>query len=152
MKFKALVAATILFAASSANAALLGVNSTGGVGGSIIGAPTDALDDNVINSQLQGFNEAQGVVTSVVHNTDSGSIAAGAYVPGFAYTPPAMLFKTALGALGRTSEITVVTDSAYAIATVGGRCHGEAEQGRRGPRREVQRHRAAQRLTDQVKA
>lgn len=68
------------------HALLIGVNETlgassMGTSAAIIGAPTDALDDLVTNTGMQGFDEAQGVVTSVAHSIDGGgSIAAGTVV------------------------------------------------------------------------
>ena len=56
-------------------------SSSAGTSAAIIGAPLNALDDNVINNGMQGFDEAQGVFTSVAHNIDGGgSIAAGSLV------------------------------------------------------------------------
>lgn len=46
----------------------------------IIAPPTDALDDIVTNTGMQGFDEAQGVVTTVAHLIDGGSIPAGTLV------------------------------------------------------------------------
>lgn len=74
--------ALILFAAP-AFALLLSVsgpNSSMGTAPAIIAAPSDALDDIVTNTGMEGFNEAQGVLTTVVHVTDSGSIAIGTLV------------------------------------------------------------------------
>lgn len=47
---------------------------------SIIAAPAHALDNIVTNTAMQGFNEAQGVVTSVAHQIDGGWLAAGTLV------------------------------------------------------------------------
>ncbi|MHC4742414.1 MAG: hypothetical protein ACYS8Z_10910 [Planctomycetota bacterium] len=47
---------------------------------SIISAPSDVLDDVVTNMGMQGFSEAQGVLTTVDHDYDTGVIAAGTLV------------------------------------------------------------------------
>jgi len=69
---------------AAAQATLIGVagpvSNLGGAA-SIIAAPSDALDDLVTNSGMQGFDEAQGVVTTVNHAVDGGGfIAAGTAV------------------------------------------------------------------------
>ena len=46
----------------------------------IIAPPTDVLNDTVTNMAQQGFDEAQGVVTSVDYNFDDGVIPAGTMV------------------------------------------------------------------------
>lgn len=70
--------------AAPAQALLISVSgplSSAGTAPAIIGAPAHSLDDIVTNTGMQGFNEAQGVVTSVAHSTDGGgSIAAGSLV------------------------------------------------------------------------
>ena len=38
----------------------------------IIAAPAHVLDDIVSNTGMQGFNEAQGVLTTVAHAVDGG--------------------------------------------------------------------------------
>lgn len=56
-------------------AALIGVTgglSSAGTAPAIIGAPANVLDDDVVNSGMQGFNEAQGVTTTVAHTIDGG--------------------------------------------------------------------------------
>jgi hypothetical protein len=40
----------------------------------IVGAPTDALDDIVTNTGMQGFDEAQNVVTTLAYTMDGGVI------------------------------------------------------------------------------
>lgn len=73
----------MLLGCASANAAItsvVGPNSTAGVAPAIIAAPANLLDDNVFNQGMQGFDEVQGVVTSVAHSIDGGSIAAGTRV------------------------------------------------------------------------
>jgi hypothetical protein len=68
-----------LAAPQSADSALIGVggpNSSFGIAALIIAAPPDLLDDVVTNGGMQGFDEAQGVLTSVAHTTDAGTIAA----------------------------------------------------------------------------
>lgn len=84
--FAVLVAMSVM--AGHANGALIGVSGpvstgTGSGGGTlpaIIAAPPHALDDITTNTGMQGFDEAQGVLTTVAHATDSGSIAAGTLV------------------------------------------------------------------------
>jgi hypothetical protein len=76
------------FMAGQANGDLIGVSGpvstgTGSAGGTlpaIVAAPSDALDDIATNTGMQGFNEAQGVLTMVAHAVDGGSIAAGTLV------------------------------------------------------------------------
>ena len=86
MKKYSLFLAGLLFlcVAASANATLIGVSgptSSAGTAAAIIGAPTDVLDDIVFNTGMQGFDEAQGVVTTVAHAIDGGGfIAAGTTV------------------------------------------------------------------------
>ena len=56
----------LCFLAAPASATLIGVSgplstvSTGGVAPEIISAPTNILDDDVINRGMQGFNEVEG--------------------------------------------------------------------------------------------
>ena len=46
----------------------------------IIAAPAHLLDDTVMNQGMQGFNEAQGVITSIDYLCDESVIAAGTQV------------------------------------------------------------------------
>lgn len=87
MKHKAhifIVVAVLAIACGSSQAAITGVAELGpssaGTSAAIIPAPSDALDDIATNTGMEGFDEAQGVLTSVAHLTDSGSIAAGTLV------------------------------------------------------------------------
>jgi hypothetical protein len=57
-----------------------GPNSSRGVAPAIIATPTDLLDDCVTNDGMQGFDEVQGVVTTVDHTTDDGVIPSGTLV------------------------------------------------------------------------
>lgn len=69
--------------ASQSNAAIVSVAgppSSAGLPPAIIGAPPNALNSVAFNLGMEGFNEAQGVVTSVAHVTDGGHIPAGAFV------------------------------------------------------------------------
>ena len=69
--------------AGQANAAITTVSgpaSTLGTLPEIIAAPPDVLDDVVFNTGMQGFDEAQGVLTTVAHAHDSGVIPAGTVV------------------------------------------------------------------------
>ena len=66
-----------------ANATLISVSGEDSILGSsanIIAAPSHALDDMVTNTGMQGFNEAQGVFTTVSHSIDGGVITAGTLV------------------------------------------------------------------------
>ncbi len=85
MKKILFITAILVFTGMQANADLIGVTelgpSTAGVSAAIIPAPQNALDDDVENAAMQGFNEAQDVLTSVAHGIDGGgSIAAGTLV------------------------------------------------------------------------
>jgi hypothetical protein len=65
----------MLLCGASAHAAITSVsgpNSSAGVAPAIIAAPANILDDNVVNVGMEGFNEAQGVVTTVAHGIDGG--------------------------------------------------------------------------------
>lgn len=58
-----------------------GPNSNLGTAPAIIAAPADVLDDAVTNTGMQGFDEGQGVLTSIAYAIDGGgSIAAGTLV------------------------------------------------------------------------
>jgi hypothetical protein len=60
-----------------------GTGSAGGTPASIIAAPPDVLNSAVTNTGMQGFNEAQGVTTTVAHGVDGGgTIAVGTRVDG----------------------------------------------------------------------
>lgn len=64
-----------VLAAGPAQAALISVAggpSSMGTLAAIIPAPSDALDDIVTNTGMEGFDEAQGVVTTVAHGIDGG--------------------------------------------------------------------------------
>jgi len=70
--------------AGQANATIVtvsGPNSSMGTPPQIIAPPTDVLDDIVVNTGMQGFNEAQGVLTTVAYGIDGGgTIPAGTLV------------------------------------------------------------------------
>lgn len=71
------------FMAGQANGDLWSVSgpsSNLGTAPAIIAAPLHALDDITTNTGMQGFNEAKGVLTTVAHAVDGGSIAAGTLV------------------------------------------------------------------------
>jgi hypothetical protein len=76
--------AAIALLCTSAQADLIdvsGPNSSRGSMAQIIAAPADALDDIAVNLGMQGFNEAQDVVTTSAWGIDGGgSIAAGTLV------------------------------------------------------------------------
>lgn len=71
-------------AVSQANAVIVSVSGPVSTAGStapaIIAAPSDALNDFVTNTGMQGFDEAQGVLTTVAFDIDGGSIAVGTLV------------------------------------------------------------------------
>lgn len=101
---KKIFAAAILACgfATASSAAIISVletegTSTLGANAQIIPAPANVLDDAVTNTAMQGFNEAQGVVTSQAFSVDGGgSIAAGTLVDSH------MIFlNTAGGTLNR---------------------------------------------------
>ena len=65
----------VIVAASQANAVIVSVsgpNSSAATAPAIIPAPTDILEDFVTNTGMQGFDEAQGVLTTVAHKIDGG--------------------------------------------------------------------------------
>jgi hypothetical protein len=105
--FSVLVVVSIM--AGQANASLTNVtggNSSAGVAPSIIAAPTDALDDITTNWGMEGFDEAQGVLTTVAHSIDGGgSIAAGTLVDSH------MIFLNSPGGTGLTHDSVVWTFS-----------------------------------------
>ncbi len=78
--------ALILLMALPAQASIINVTelagaSSAGVNASIIAAPAFAQNANLANQAQQGFNEAQGILTTVAHAIDGGgSIAAGTNV------------------------------------------------------------------------
>ncbi len=88
------VISTIALLVSFANADIISVSgppSTLGTLPAIIAPPAQVLNNLVTNTGQQGFNEAQGVVTSVVYNIDGGSIPAGTLVDShmiFLNAPP----------------------------------------------------------------
>ena len=71
------------FMAGQANGDLIGVSgpsSNLGTAPAIIAPPAHMLDDITTNTGMQGFDEAQGVLTTVAHAVDGGSIAVGTLV------------------------------------------------------------------------
>lgn len=67
----------------TANAEIIDVSgppSSEGTPPEIIPAPTDVLDDVVTNTGMQGFDEAQGVETTIDYNINGGVIPAGTLV------------------------------------------------------------------------
>jgi hypothetical protein len=71
----AFVLITLLCFAMNANAQLISVSgpsSSMGTAAAIIAAPVNALDDEVTNTGMQGFNEAQGVLTTAAYAVDGG--------------------------------------------------------------------------------
>ena len=71
------------FAARQAHATLISVtgpNSSAGTAPQIIAPPAHVLDDVVTNTGMQGFDEAQGVLTTAAYSHDDGVISAGTLV------------------------------------------------------------------------
>lgn len=104
-----------LLGAPSAQATLISVVESGGpsslgVSAAIIAAPSDALDDIVTNSAMQGFDEAQNVLTTVAHTIDSGVIPAGTLVSSH------MIF---LNSAGPTSLTHFLVDWAFSDPIIG---------------------------------
>lgn len=94
MKKFLFAAATLIAGTSTAHASIISVvgpNSNLGAAPSIIAAPTDALDDIVTNTGMQGFDEAQSVTTTVAHAHDFGVIPEGTIVDSH------MIFLNSLG-------------------------------------------------------
>lgn len=54
-----------------------GPNSNLGTAAQIIAAPSDVLEDSVVNMGMEGFDEAQGVLTTAAYTHDSGVLAIG---------------------------------------------------------------------------
>lgn len=69
--------------ANPVSGSILGVtgpSSSLGTAPAIIPAPSDILDDFVVNTGMQGFDEAQGVTTTLAYATDTGTIPIGTVV------------------------------------------------------------------------
>ncbi len=76
---KSILCVQFLFIAGFACAALTGVSgplSNMGESAEIIAAPADALDDIATNMGMQGFDEAQDVVTTTAYQMDNGEVLA----------------------------------------------------------------------------
>lgn len=89
---------------TSAQATLIGVagpTSSAGTAPEIIGAPSDILDDIIINTGMQGFDEAQGVTTSVAHAIDGGG-----FIPAGTVVDSHMIFLNSEGT-GLLSHLSV---------------------------------------------
>ena len=85
MKFKSIVAGFVasLFAISPSFAGIVSVagpNSTAGFAPEIINPPQYLTEDNITNSGIQGFTEAEGVLLIEEIITDQGYIASGTRV------------------------------------------------------------------------
>ena len=94
--FAVLVALSVI--ANHASAAIVsasGPNSSAGTAPEIITAPLHVLDDIVTNTGMQGFNEAQGVITTVAH-----SINAGGSIPAGTPVDSHMIFLNSEGGTG----------------------------------------------------
>lgn len=89
------LAAALLAVATPGSAAIIGVagpNSSAGTAPAIIAAPAHALDDIVTNTGMQGFNEAQGVLTTVPHGIDGGG-----FIPPGTVVDSHMIFLNSQG-------------------------------------------------------
>lgn len=67
----------VFITTSQANAAIVSVSgpdSSAGTAPAIIPPPPHLLDDAVTNTGMQGFDEAQGVLTTVAHAIDGGGV------------------------------------------------------------------------------
>ena len=73
-------AAVIAGPANATMVSVTGPNSSLGTAPAIIAAPSDVLEDVVTNTGMQGFDEAQGVLTTAAYAHDSGVIPIGARV------------------------------------------------------------------------
>jgi hypothetical protein len=103
-----LAGAMTMLAGASAQATLVSVsgpNSSAGTAPAIIGAPANALDDNVTNTGMEGFDEQQGVTLGSALNVDGGSIAAGTTVDSH------MIFLNSQGTADITHNSVVWTFS-----------------------------------------
>ena len=79
--FSGLAAALVALPAQATIVSVTGPNSSFGSAAAIIGPPSDVLDDVVFNTGMEGFDEAQNVLTSVAYGIDGGgTIAAGTRV------------------------------------------------------------------------
>lgn len=74
-----------------------GPNSNLGTAPSIIGAPSDALDDLVVNSGMEGFDEAQDVTTTQAYEMD-GSV----WLPAGSTVDSHMIFLNSQGSTSLT--------------------------------------------------
>ena len=74
------VAAAMAGQADATLVSVTGPNSNVGTAPQIIAAPSDVLGTIVINTGMQGFDEAQGVLTTTPYTHDSGVIPAGTRV------------------------------------------------------------------------
>lgn len=102
MKVRFFIALIGMMLGSTANAAIVSVtgpNSSAGTAPAIIAAPPHALDDIVTNTGMQGFNEAQAVLTTVAHAHDTGVIAAGTLVDSH------MIFLNSQGSAGLSHRL-----------------------------------------------
>jgi hypothetical protein len=89
-----------------------GPPSSAGTLAAIIPPPSDALDDIVTNTGMQGFDEAQNVLTTVAHAIDGGSIPAGTLVDSH------MIFLNSLGPTFISHENVIWTFDAPIIGVM----------------------------------
>ncbi len=90
--------------AGGAQAAIIGVSgpsSSAGTAAAIITAPPTVLDDLVTNTGMQGFNEKQGVLTSIAYATSGGGV-----IPAGSTINSHMIFLNSAGP-GRLSHSNV---------------------------------------------
>jgi hypothetical protein len=94
-----------MFVGVSAQATIIGVAgpaSSAGTAPAIIAAPLHALDDIVTNTGMEGFDEAQSVLTSVPHVIDGGG-----FIPVNSLVDSHMIFLNSAGS-GSLSHFDVV--------------------------------------------
>jgi hypothetical protein len=95
----------VCFFAMPASADLIGVtgpNSSAGTAPSIIGAPTNILDDNVENTGMQGFDEVDNFTTTLAHQIDGGG-----FIPVGTTVDSHMIFLNSAGT-ARLEHFSVV--------------------------------------------
>ncbi len=107
---------TVLAFASRANATIVsafGSNSSAGAAPMIISAPPYIWDNEVTNTGMQGFDEAQGVLTTVAYEIDGG-----ATIPAGTLVDSHMIFLNKQGAGALTHENATWTFSGPIIGVM----------------------------------
>lgn len=96
--FAAAVSAAVLLVVGPSQGAITGVAgppSSAGTAAAKIAAPAHALDDIVTNTGMEGFDEAQGVVTTVAHAVDGGG-----FIPIGTLVDSHLIFLNSAGSAG----------------------------------------------------